>query len=179
MKYVFILCFAGGVLFGQTNSEANVNFSFNFNNPGARSMGLAGAFSGYANDPTAVIANPAGLMQLPGGGFALEINAGHLDNEIPFYGGTIIRTNIHEYEYNLESRTFAENSQEVRFFSYVKAIGDEDNPSGMWSFFYHRQANMHRNFNTDGIELNPTLGSDPGVVPQVFPFYKRIRFGYA
>ncbi|MEE8129325.1 MAG: hypothetical protein V3T48_03505 [Vicinamibacterales bacterium] len=37
---------------------------FNFSNPGARSLALAGAFAGLADDATAVFANPAGLVQL-------------------------------------------------------------------------------------------------------------------
>ncbi len=37
---------------------------FNFSNPGARSLGLGGAFAGLADDATAAFANPAGLVQL-------------------------------------------------------------------------------------------------------------------
>jgi hypothetical protein len=37
---------------------------FSFSNPGARSLGLAGAFAGLADDATAAFANPAGLVQL-------------------------------------------------------------------------------------------------------------------
>jgi len=37
---------------------------FSFSNPGARSMGLAGAFVALADDATAAYANPAGLVQL-------------------------------------------------------------------------------------------------------------------
>ncbi len=37
---------------------------FSFSNPGARSMGLGGAFSALADDATAAFANPAGLVQL-------------------------------------------------------------------------------------------------------------------
>ena len=37
---------------------------FSFSNPGARSIGLAGAFVGLADDATAAFANPAGLVQL-------------------------------------------------------------------------------------------------------------------
>lgn len=40
--------------------------AFEFNNPGAKSMGIGGAFVGKADDATAAVANPAGLAQLPG-----------------------------------------------------------------------------------------------------------------
>ena len=45
---------------------------FEFNNPGARSRGMGGAFVGRADDATAVVANPAGLSQLPGLQFYVE-----------------------------------------------------------------------------------------------------------
>jgi long-chain fatty acid transport protein len=49
---------------GLTNSETFSGFQFNFNNPGARSLGMGGAFVAVADDATAVIANPAGLVIL-------------------------------------------------------------------------------------------------------------------
>lgn len=39
-------------------------FDFSFSNPGARSMGFAGAFAALADDATAAFGNPAGLVQL-------------------------------------------------------------------------------------------------------------------
>jgi long-subunit fatty acid transport protein len=39
-------------------------FQISFSNPGARSMGLGGAFAALADDATAAFANPAGLTQL-------------------------------------------------------------------------------------------------------------------
>jgi len=45
---------------------------FEFNNPGARSRGIGGAFAAKADDSTAVVANPAGLAQLPGLQFYVE-----------------------------------------------------------------------------------------------------------
>lgn len=44
--------------------EGPVTFEFSFSNPGARSMGLGGAFVALADDATAAFANPAGLVQL-------------------------------------------------------------------------------------------------------------------
>ena len=44
--------------------EGPVTFEFSFSNPGARAMGLGGAFAALADDATAAFANPAGLVQL-------------------------------------------------------------------------------------------------------------------
>src|SRR5438477_11736024 len=49
---------------GLINSETFSGFQFNFNNPGARSLGMGGAFVAVADDATAVVANPAGLTIL-------------------------------------------------------------------------------------------------------------------
>jgi long-subunit fatty acid transport protein len=44
--------------------EIPTTFEFSFSNPGARSLGLGGAFAALADDATAAFANPAGLVQL-------------------------------------------------------------------------------------------------------------------
>jgi len=48
----------------QSNEDISSILQFNFSNPGARSLGMAGAFTARADDATAVYANPAGLIQL-------------------------------------------------------------------------------------------------------------------
>lgn len=50
--------------FAVTNVENNANIPFNFSNPGARSLGMGGAFLGLADDATAAYTNPAGLTGL-------------------------------------------------------------------------------------------------------------------
>ena len=47
-----------------TDSETNASIPFNLSAPGARSMGMGGAFLGLADDATAAYTNPAGLTQL-------------------------------------------------------------------------------------------------------------------
>jgi len=44
--------------------ETPSTLEFSFSNPGARSLGLGGAFAAIADDATAAFANPAGLVQL-------------------------------------------------------------------------------------------------------------------
>lgn len=48
----------------QTNVEVNAGIQFNFSTPGARSLGMGGAFLGLADDATAAYTNPAGLTTL-------------------------------------------------------------------------------------------------------------------
>jgi hypothetical protein len=56
-----------------TAQEAPPSLEFSFSNPGARSMGLGGAFVALADDATAAFANPAGLVQLVRPEISLEL----------------------------------------------------------------------------------------------------------
>jgi long-chain fatty acid transport protein len=55
-----------------TDEEIFRQMRFNFINPGARALGLGGAFIAVADDATAAQANPAGLMQLAAPEFFVE-----------------------------------------------------------------------------------------------------------
>ncbi len=58
--------------FALTDEEIYEAFEFNFSLPGARSAGMGRAFVGLADDATASISNPAGLMTLQVPEVALE-----------------------------------------------------------------------------------------------------------
>lgn len=56
-----------GVLAGvpvSAQTSLQVPLQFDFLNPGAKSLAMGGAFAGLADDATATLANPAGLIQL-------------------------------------------------------------------------------------------------------------------
>lgn len=59
----------------QTDDEVGAGLEFDFSPPGARSLGLGGAFLALADDATAAYANPAGLLQLHRPEVAVEIRA--------------------------------------------------------------------------------------------------------
>jgi hypothetical protein len=65
-------CFAAAPAAGQSNDEIQTATQFNVSTPGARSLGLGGAFVAVADDATAAYANPAGLAQLVASEAALE-----------------------------------------------------------------------------------------------------------
>lgn len=58
------LCLAVPVFGQNTDIESLSGLQFNFGNPGARSLGMGGAFLGLADDASAAEANPAGLTIL-------------------------------------------------------------------------------------------------------------------
>jgi long-chain fatty acid transport protein len=55
-----------------TDIESLAGLQFNFGNPGARSLGMGGAFIGLADDASAAEANPAGLTILRKKEFSIE-----------------------------------------------------------------------------------------------------------
>src|ERR1051325_10035420 len=55
-----------------TDIESLSGLQFNFGNPGARSLGMGGAFLGLADDASAAEANPAGLTILRKPEFSIE-----------------------------------------------------------------------------------------------------------
>lgn len=61
---IVCLLFATTAFAQNTDIEALSGLQFNFGNPGARSLGMGGAFIGLADDASAAEANPAGLMTL-------------------------------------------------------------------------------------------------------------------
>jgi long-chain fatty acid transport protein len=74
--------------------EALSGLQFNFGNPGARSLGMGGAFLGLADDASAAEANPAGLTILRKPEVSLEVR-NYLEQQIFTTSGTfpeIVRT---------------------------------------------------------------------------------------
>ena len=71
--------------FAVTDTETNASIPFNLANPGARSMGLGGAFLGSADDATAAYTNPAGLTQLVTPEVSIEVR--HTSYDLPYVNG--------------------------------------------------------------------------------------------
>jgi len=67
------------------NFEPNAGLQFNFSNPGARSLGMGGAYLGFSDDATAAYTNPAGLTTLGTKELFLEMRKSNFDT--PFVNG--------------------------------------------------------------------------------------------
>ncbi|MFZ2490650.1 MAG: outer membrane protein transport protein [Thermoanaerobaculia bacterium] len=67
--------------------ESLSGLQFNFGNPGARSLGMAGAFLGLADDASAAEANPAGLTILRKPEISIEAR-NYLENQVLTTSGT-------------------------------------------------------------------------------------------
>jgi long-subunit fatty acid transport protein len=79
--------------------EALSGLQFNFGNPGARSLGMGGAFLGLADDASAAEANPAGLTILRKPEVSIEVR-NYLEQQLFTTSGTypdVVRTPFTHY----------------------------------------------------------------------------------
>jgi long-chain fatty acid transport protein len=119
---------AGVAAVAQTTSDINAGLQFNFTPPGAKSLAMGGAFSGVADDATAVYANPGGLTGLSRPEASLELRGSQYTNVYPSGTGTG------------STRTSATG---VGFGSVVYPIQD-------WTFavYYHEPAHFSATINS-------------------------------
>lgn len=104
--------------FAITSDEVNAGIQFNFANPGARSLGMAGAFLGVADDATAAYTNPAGLTILGTSEIAVEYR--HSDFSTPFSSGGSFRTTPFDGS-NLGRDEADSSNDSLSFLSYTYA----------------------------------------------------------
>jgi long-subunit fatty acid transport protein len=118
---------------GAGAQETPSTFEFSFSNPGARSLGLGGAFAALADDATAAFANPAGLVQLA----SLEVSAEfrHWRYSTPYieggrYEGEPTGIGLDTTD-GLRTAVSEEQLTGLSFLSIVY-------PTGNWSFAFYR-----------------------------------------
>lgn len=133
---------ASGTVFAITDTETNASIPFNLSNPGARSMGMGGAFLGLADDATAAYTNPAGLTQL----VTPEISAEgrHTDYSIPHVSGG--SASLSPFNGSGLQTSDADSSRtNLSFISFVY-------PHDRWSFAFYRDelVRYKGNFATSG-----------------------------
>ena len=164
-NFLWILLSLTSVLYAQNDMHANVNLQYKFVNPGARARAMGGAFVGLADDTTAILANPAGLVQLSRKTFVAELGSSDQENLIPFFGGSIDQTGVQDFEFNLESQRFPEEAQTIPFLAYVGAWNQLK-----WGVFFAEQANFERRFHTDGVSV-PSFDGGRFVVENLLAFF--------
>ena len=99
-----------------TDIESLSGLQFNFGNPGARSLGMGGAFLGLADDASAAEANPAGLTILRKPEISLE-GRNYLEEQIFTTSGTY--PDLQRTAFNHYSRR-----AEITFGSFVYPVKD-------------------------------------------------------
>jgi long-chain fatty acid transport protein len=108
-----------------TDIESLSGLQFNLGNPGARSLGMGGAFLALADDASAAEANPAGLTILRKPEFSIE-GRNYMQDQVLTTSGTypdLVRTPFSNYSDRIE----------LSFASIVAPIGDNFTIGG----YYH------------------------------------------
>lgn len=157
-----------GSAFAITDSETNASIPFSFSSPGARSLGMAGAFLGLADDATAAYTNPAGLTQLVQTEISLE--ARHTSYSTPFIdGGEAPITGFNANGLNINEADSSNTN-----LSYLSVVIPHDR----WAFAFYRHELAR--FETDFTSLNGAIVDEF----RLFPFrsiadLKIVSFGAA
>lgn len=108
--------------------ETNASIPFNFVNPGARSLGMGGAFIGLADDATTAYTNPAGLTQLRQTEIAIE---GRRTNfSTPYVNGGTVATQ----PFSTAGLDVADANSSVNNVSYLSVVVPHDR----WAFAFYR-----------------------------------------
>ena len=174
-RIVFSLVFLAATLAatGAWAQGGPTTLQFSFSNPGARSLGLGGAFVALADDATAAFANPAGLTQLTRPEVSIE--ARHWSYSTPYtVGGRIsgdptgigldgpIRTSVSDFD-----------TSALSFLSFVY-------PIDKWTLAvsYHQTARFESTTETQGlftddVDDDPLPTCLPGTVVCRYPDVRR------
>jgi long-subunit fatty acid transport protein len=147
---------ASGSVFALTDIEVNASIPFNLSNPGARSMGMGGAFVGLADDATAAYTNPAGLTQLVTPEISVE--GRHTEYSIPHITDGTADLN----PFNGSGLHTADTDTSHNNLSFISFVFPHDR----WSFAFYRDELLR--YNAD------FATSDNGIVVgnlyETFPF---------
>lgn len=134
-----------------TDIEALSGLQFNFGNPGARSLGMGGAFIGLADDASAAEANPAGLTILRKAEISLEMRQVTIGQRF-VTGGTFPFVTRGDFPSQQTSVTFA--SAVIPTDRYALAI------------YYHRPLSFENRVDLTGRYETPRFYLGPnGPVP--------------
>ena len=150
-----------------TDNEANASLPFSFSNPGARALGMGGAFLGLADDASAAYANPAGLTQLVSPEVSAELrsvstNTRWLD------GGTAQYNGFNSSGLNYSSQDDRTNS--LRSFSFVY-------PGERMSFAIYRYEVINYDSDFQSAGAVTVTGDGSGYTGNVFAYDVNTSFG--
>ncbi|HVS66851.1 MAG TPA: outer membrane protein transport protein [Thermoanaerobaculia bacterium] len=136
----------------QVDDEVISGLQFNFTPPGARSLGVGGAFLAVANDATAAYTNPAGLTNLSEQEVSIEgrnFSTSTLFSDAGRFNGTPLDRGVD----TRSGFSLGESDDEVTslsFISYVRPVGDF-----RFALFRHQLVDFESSFETGGVFFDP------------------------
>lgn len=148
----------------QTNSEVNAGIQFNFSEPGARSLGMGGAFIGLADDATAAYTNPAGLTILSQPEVSLEArNWGftHVFTDRGRLDGSPTGVGVD----NVAGLRNGAAENDVTGLSFLSVVYPHPRKSWVLAIYRHELAHFEADFQAQGAFLTGGLLSDSRLYP--------------
>ena len=146
-----------GGAFALTDQEIVSGIQFSFNNPGARSLGMGGAFLGFSDDATAAYTNPAGLTALTSQEVALEVR--RFGYDVEYVSGGSAQVGPDNFS-GLQRSTASDDQISPSFISYVY-------PGETWALAIYRQVatDYSNSFVRDNLTLTSPTFRAPGQAP--------------
>jgi long-subunit fatty acid transport protein len=146
---VALVCATVGVstASAQVDYEIMASLQFNFSNPGARSLAMAGALTGAGDDATGAWTNPGGLTNITRPEVGVEFRG--FDFTTPFvFGGRFNGTRTNLGIDTIDGLTYGESSNQTHSLSFVSAVV----PKSRFAFAFYRTevANFETNVQTNG-----------------------------
>ena len=142
-----------------TDIEALAGLQFNFGNPGARSLGMGGAFLGLADDASAVEANPAGLTILRKPEVSLEAR-NYQEQQIFTTSGTFPKINRTAFSHYSQAA-------EITFLSFVYPGPLKLKNLTVGVYYHEPLRNVGAGRDVD-IQSNPLTGRVSATTPNFF-----------
>ena len=127
--FLFLAMFAAASPAQQVTTRSLPSVQFSFGNPGARSLGMGGAFLGLADDASAAEANPAGLTVLQKPEISVELQGSKESKSVPLSGSF---PDVKRGRFTTETRP-----SELAFASVVLPL-----PRVALAAYYHRVASF-------------------------------------
>src|SRR4051794_809770 len=163
-----LVCICGAAR-AQSNAEVYAGVEFDFSLPGARSLGLGGAFVGLGDDATAAWANPAGLTILNKKEVSFEARGWNFRNFITDRGMAFGPPSGIGFDSvsTLQDAEFKDTTASPAFVSFVY-------PANRWSVaaYRHQLSNFQARLQSSGPFLRTSdVRFDPqGEIDRVDPF---------
>src|SRR4051812_13038499 len=137
-------------------TSLQIPLQFDFINPGAKSLALAGAFAGVADDATASFANPAGLTFLDGSELSAELRG--FWTSTPFLGGGRLSGQVTNLGIDtVAGPLFRDSVGSHVGLGYVSLVYPHASRRWVVSAFRHEVARVSQRFEYDG-----AFQQDPG-----------------
>jgi long-chain fatty acid transport protein len=159
-----------GATFGVSTASAQVDYEimaslqFNFSNPGARSLAMAGALTGAGDDATGAWTNPGGLTNITRPEVGVEFRG--FNFETPFVlGGRFNGTPSNAGVDTVSGLTTGISTNDTHSLSFVSAVV----PKSRFAFAFYRTevANFETNISTEGAFFDDPVDGNSRAFPLV------------